>query len=463
MSVLGGPNSPELWQQLRWLATPFSFMRDSRQRYGDSFTVAIGKGKLSKVVFACHPKDLELILSNDDGELFDAPGELNATLEPLLGTESLIGLSDNRHRGARQLLLPPFHGERMRSYGELISEIALEVLNEQPGRAFSVRKLMQTISMRVILQAVFGLRHGVRYQRLEKVLGRMLDRLGSPFSVSFLFFPVLQMDLGPLSPWGSFVRDRQEINQLIFDEIAERRAHPNKSRNDILSLLMDARDEGGEALTDSELRDELMTLLTAGHEATATALTWALYWIHKLPSARQQLLSELQLLGSTYDPNAVFRLPYLNAVCCETLRIYPVGMLTFPRVAKSRVELMGSSLEPGTIVVGCIYLAHHRKDVYPDPDEFRPERFLERRYSPFEYLPFGGGVRRCIGMAFAQFEMKLVISGILSGFELALADSRSVRPGRGGLTAGPSPFRMVVKEHRPAKPVQLRQDSLINS
>jgi cytochrome P450 family 110 len=173
-----------------------------------------------------------------------------------------------------------------------------------------------------------------------------------------------------------------------------------------------------------------------------------LYWIHKFPAIRQQLLKELQALDGPLDPSAVFRLPYLNAVCSETLRIYPVGMTLFARVTKSTVELMGSSLEPGTVVIGCIYLAHHREEVYPDPDEFRPERFLERHYSPFEYLPFGGGVRRCIGMAFAQFEMKLVISGILSGFELALADSRSVHPIRRGITSGPSPFRMLVKEHR---------------
>jgi cytochrome P450 family 110 len=287
--------------------------------------------------------------------------------------------------------------------------------------------------------------------------------MSNPLSVSLLYFPMLRQDFGPLSPWGNFVRVRQQIDQLIYDEIADPRSHPDASRSDILTLLMSARDEAGEALTDAELRDELMTLLSAGHETTATALTWALYWIHKFPAVRKQLLKELQALDGSLDPSVVFRLPYLNAVCCETLRICPVGMLTFSRVTKSRVELMGSSLEPGTIVVGCIYLAHHRKDVYPDPDEFRPERFLERRYSPFEYLPFGGGVRRCIGMAFAQFEMKLVISAILSDFELALADSRSVRPVRRGLTAGPSSFRMVVKEHRPAKPVQLRQDSLINS
>jgi cytochrome P450 len=326
------------------------------------------------------------------------------------------------------------------------------------GKAVSVRQSMQRISMRVILRAVFGLKDGTRYRQLERLLGAMLHRMSNPLSVSLLYFPILRQDFGPLSPWGSFVRIRQQIDQLIYDELAERRCHPDPSRNDILTLLTSARDEAGEALTEAELRDELMTLLLAGHETTATALTWALYWIHKFPAVRKQLLKELHALDGPLDPSVLFRLPYLNAVCCETLRIYPVGMLTFSRVTKSRVELMGSSLEPGTIVVGCIYLAHRREDVYPDPDEFRPERFLERRYSPFEYLPFGGGVRRCIGMAFAQFEMKLVISGILLGFELALADSRSVRPVRRGLTAGPSPFRMVVKEHRPTKPVHPRQE-----
>ena len=161
----------------------------------------------------------------------------------------------------------------------------------------------------------------------------------------------------------------------------------------------------------------------------------------------------MQALNAPPDPAALGRLPYLNAVCGETLRIYPVGMVTFTRVAKSAVELGGCRLEPGTRVVGCIYLAHRREEVYPNADQFRPERFLERRYSPFEYLPFGGGVRRCIWMAFAQFEMKVALSGILSGFELALADDgRSVRPVRRGVTAGPSPFRMVVKACRSTPP-----------
>lgn len=256
---------------------------------------------------------------------------------------------------------------------------------------------------------------------------------------------MLRQDFGPVSPWGKFVRNRTEVDRLIYDEITERRNRPDPSRNDILTLLLSARDETGEGLTDSELRDELMTLLVAGHETTATALTWALYWIYKLPMVQQRLLPEIEGLNGALDPATLFRLPYLNAVCSEALRIYPVGLLTFPRRTRAPVELMGSTLEAGTVVVGCIYLAHHREEVYPDPDEFKPERFLERRYSPFEYLPFGGGARRCIGMAFAQFEMKLVISSLLAKVRLALADSRSVRPIRRGLTSGPSPVRMTIQ------------------
>jgi cytochrome P450 len=448
MPLPDGPKSPKFWQMLQWIAKPLPFMRACSHRYGDRFTVTLSQ-RLGPIVFFSDPEALRIILTGDDSELFDAPGELNVMLEPLLGAQSVIGLSGDRHRRMRQLLMPSFHGERMRSYGRLIRDITEEVMNERvDGKAFFVRKSMQKISLRVILRAVFGLKDGIRYQQLEQILGTMLDRMSNPFSVSFLFFPVLRQDFGPLSPWGRFVHNRQQIDQLIYDEIAERRSHPDASRNDILTLLMSARDEAGDALTDLELRDELMTLLVAGHETTATALTWALFWIHKFPMVREKLVNELQPFDASLDPGVLFRLPYLNAVCCETLRIYPIGMLTFPRVTRSRLDLTGTSLEPGTIVAGCIYLTHHRADVYPDPDEFRPERFLERRFSPYEYLPFGGGIRRCIGMAFAQFEMKLVLSGIISGFQLALADTHSVRPMRRGVTAGPSPFRMVANQHR---------------
>jgi cytochrome P450 len=448
MSLPDGPKSPSIWQMFQWITTPFSFMRSCNHHYGDHFTVTFNQ-KFGPLVFFSNPEALKVILTGDDSKLFDAPGELNTAFEPLLGAQSVIGLSGDRHRRMRQLLMPSFHGERMRSYGQVIQDVTKEVMNEPvAGEPLDVRKIMQKISMRVILRAVFGLNEGPRYQQLERLLANMLDKMSNPWKVSFLFFAILRHNFGPLSPWASFVRNRQQIDQLVYDEIAERRSHPDDSRTDILNLLLSARDEAGEALTDSELRDELMTLLVTGHETTATALTWALYWIHKLPAVRKKLLTELQALDGPPDPNVVIRLPYLNAVCSETLRIYPVGILTFPRVTRSGLKLTGTSLEPGTTVVGCIYLTHHREDIYPDADEFRPERFLERRYSPYEYLPFGGGVRGCIGKAFAQFEMKLVISGILSCFKLALADTRPVRPVRRGLTSGTSPFRMVINDQR---------------
>jgi cytochrome P450 family 110 len=449
MSLPDGPRTPATLQLIQWIVRPLSFMRSCSERYGDSFTIHLGE-KMSPAVVFSHPQALQIILTSDDSKEFDASGERNVIFEPFLGAQSVISLSGDRHRRMRHLMMPPFHGERMRSYGQLITDITDEVMEECiTGKSFSLRKCMQAISMRVILRAVFGLDEGFRYQQMERLLGRVLDDMSNRLSVSLLYFPILRQNLGPLSPWGNFVRKRERIDRLIYDEIAERRMRPDASRNDILTLLMSARDEAGEALTDIELRDELMTLLIAGHETTATALTWALYWIHKFPKVRERLLAELEVIDPP-DPGALSRLPYLNAVCSETLRIYPVGMITFPRVTTSTVDVMGHSLEPGTVVVGSIYLTHHRKEIYPDPDHFRPERFLERRFSAFEYLPFGGGARRCIGMAFAQFEMKLVISRILSSFELALADRRSVRPVRRGLTAGASAVRLVVKDNSSA-------------
>jgi unspecific monooxygenase len=213
--------------------------------------------------------------------------------------------------------------------------------------------------------------------------------------------------------------------------------------------MMAVRDEAGEPMTDVELRDELMTLLVAGHETTATSLAWALYWIHHLPEVREKLLREIDGLGENPDPSAIFRLPYLNAVCSETLRIYPVAMLVLSRVVKSPLEIGGYQFEPGTLLIPCIYLTHHREDLYPESKQFRPERFLERQFTPYEYLPFGGGNRRCIGMAFALFEMKLVLATILSRWHMELADSKPVLPVRKAILLGPSGgVQMVVRGRR---------------
>ena len=448
MPLPDGPKAAPALQMFQWIGTPFSFMQSCRLRYGESFTIRLSRSFGPLVLFS-HPEALQTILTNDDAKLFESPGSLNLTLELITGAQSVFGLSGEEHRRARQLLMPSFHGERMRSYGELIRQIAGQVLDEyEPGRPFLAREPMQRTSLRVILRAVFGLNEGPRYQRLEKLLERLLDGLGNPVSASILFLPSVRQDLGPWSPWGKFIRNRKQIDDLIYEEIGDRRRSNGAQRDDILTLLMSARDEAGQGLSDAELRDELMTLLIAGHETTATALTWALYWIHRLPSVRQRLLEEIKSLNDNFDPNVVFKLPYLTAVCSETLRIHPVALLTFARIARSRVTLTGVTLDPGTLVAGCIYLAHRRPEVFSDPEKFNPDRFLERHYSPYEFLPFGGGVRRCIGMAFAQFEMKLVLCAILSRFDLALADGRPVRQQRRGLVSGPSAFRMVKRRVR---------------
>ncbi|MDZ8056395.1 MAG: cytochrome P450 [Aulosira sp. ZfuVER01] len=456
MKLPNGPQSPALVQMLQWIFRPMPFMEDCAKRYGDIFTMQLNP----PIVFVSNPQALQQILTSDTKE-FEAPNDWNTVFEPMLGKNSVITVSGEVHRRQRQLLMPPFHGDRMRTYGEVINKVTEEVISQwQIDKPFCVRSAMQIITMRVIMQAVFGLYEGSRAQELEELLAAMLNET-SPLRVVELYFPALRKDFGPRSSWGRFLRRKERVHQLLNEEIQERRDNPDSSRTDILSLLMAARDEAGEGMTDEELRDELMTLLTAGHETTATALTWALYWIHKSPSVQQKLLQELDSLGENPDPSSVFKSPYLNAVYCEALRIYPVGMLTFPRVVKTPVSLCGHELQPGTVVLGSIYLTHQREDLYPQHQQFKPERFLERQFSPYEFLPFGGGARRCIGMAFAQFEMKVVLAKILSSWELALVGDRDVRPKRRGLVTGPNrSIQMVVKNQHQMPSRTLESSSL---
>lgn len=432
-----------LLQQIRWVADPIGYMQTAVRQFPDLFTCDLA-GFGNTFIFANTPAAMQDILTNDR-KVYAALGDWNRILSPLIGDYSMIMLSGDRHRKRRQLVIPPFHGDRMKAYGELMVKLARETFGQLPfNTPFLARTAMQEISLQVILQAVFGVYAGDRAQKLKQKLATLADVFRSPLSSSLLFFPSLQQDWGAWSPWGKFLRDRQELDELIYAEIRDRQAHPDPSRIDILSMLMAATDEAGNPMTEPELRDELMTLMFAGHETTATAMSWALYWVHHLPDVRDKLLHELN--GSDLsDPLSVLRLPYLTAVCHETLRIHPVAMLTFPRVVQEPTELLGYKLEPGTGVCGCMYLVHHREDLYPEPQKFKPERFLERQYSPYEFIPFGNGARRCIGEAFAQFEMKLVLSTVLQHFTLALADSQPEEPRRRGVTLAPARGVKMVK------------------
>jgi cytochrome P450 family 110 len=440
--------SPAIWQQFQWIMNPVGYMESAVQQFPDIFTAQI-VGFGNKLVFVNNPQAIQQILTSDRKE-FTAPGEINKILIPLVGDTSIFLLSGDRHRRQRQLLMPPFHGDRMRVYGQLIIDLTDQAISQLPmGQPFLARSITQSISLQVMLQTVFGVSQGERYKQLQYLTGAIADTFSSPLASSFLFFRSLQKDWGSWSPWGNFVRQRQQLDNLLYGEIADRRAHPDSDRTDILSLLMAAKDEAGQPMTDQELRDELMSLLIAGHETTASALAWALYWVHSLPEVRAKLLAEIESLnGDLSDPMAIARLPYLTAVCQETLRIYPIAMLTFPRRVEQPMELMGYPLEPGTVLVGCIYLVHHRPDLYPNPKQFQPERFLEKKFSSYEFIPFGGGARRCIGEALAMLEMKLALVAILSRYELELAEPRSVRPQRRGVTLAPGGVKLKMMGRR---------------
>ena len=448
MKPLNPIKSPAFLQKLQWVANPVGYMENAVLKYPDIFSANIFNSE-NKLVFVNHPQAIQEILTNDRKK-FSAPGEYNGILKPLIGDYSVIMLDGENHRKRRQLVMPSFHGERMKAYGDLIVNLTKKVMDSIAlNQHFLARSAMQEISMQVILQSVFGLYDGTRCQQLKDLMGKMSEIFKSPFSSSFLFFPFLQKDLGAASPWGSFLRQRSSVDQLIYAEIAERRENPDPNRIDILSLLMSARDEQGQGLTDKELRDELMTLLFAGHETTATAMAWGLYWSQHIPETNEKILSEINKLGENNDPVSLSKLPYLTAFCNETLRINPVAMLTFPRVAQEQVEILGYQIEPQTIIMGCIYLVHHREELYPQSKQFKPERFLERQFSPYEFMPFGGGVRRCLGEALAIFEMKLVIATILSNYQLSLIDSKPEIPRRRGVTLAPAKgVKMVITGKR---------------
>lgn len=442
-----GPQTHPWVQTYQWITSPFEYMEACAKNYGDMFTLRIGP-VFKPQVFVSNPQAIQQIFSTDPKYLDS--GEPAGIKSPLLGQQSLLALEGKPHQRQRKLLTPPFHGERMLAYGELIRDISKQVTNQwQVGETISALSSMQAISFQVILKAVFGLSEGPRYEKLKELLIAILNPKRPALRAFALLFPLLRRDLGAWSPWGQFLRLRQQIDELIYAEIQERKAKPDSSRTDILSLMMATRDEAGEPMTDVELRDELMTLLVAGHETTATSLAWALYWIHHQPHVRERLLQELDTLGENPDPNAIFRLPYLNAVCSETLRIYPVAMLVLSRLVKSPLQIGEYQFAPGTLLIPCVYLTHHREDLYPDSKTFKPERFLEKQFSSAEYLPFGGGNRRCIGMAFALFEMKLVLATVLSNWQMELANNEPVQPQRKGLLFGPKGgVQMLVKGRR---------------
>ena len=440
MPLPATPNLPPLAQTLSLIADPTGFLDRCAQRYGDPFTLRV-LGKEPPVVFFSEPNQIEAIFTklSDRLEL----GRVTHIFRPLTGDQSLIMQDGQRHQQQRQLLMPTMHGDRLHRCGQLICDITEDVISRWQIGAIDLQASMLDISLEIILRVVFGLEPGKRAQQLKQHLHRLMEDINNPlYSVQF-FLPPLQKNLGVWSPWGKFLRLRQQIDELIYAEIADRRLHV-VDRADILSMLLSARDAAGEPLSDVELRDQLMTLLLLGHETTASGLAWIFYWLSQQPDTRDRLLTELDATEAA--PAQLAQQPYLSAVCKEALRVYPIALISQPRVVKESIELAGYQFDPGAVLVPCIYLAHRRAETYPNPTEFQPDRFLHSKLSAYEYLPFGGGSRSCIGAALALFEMKLVLATVLRRYELtAIEPLPPARPTRRGITfVPPSRFRLAI-------------------
>ena len=454
MTLSNGPRTSSLLQTIQLIAQPTKFLDTCAERYGTPFTVRVLGLNSPPVVFFSEPQALQDVFSLPSSQLDFR--KATHVFEPLMGSTSIILQEGQKHQRQRKLMMPPFHGDRMRSYGQLICEITEQAIAQwTTGSSVFIQQVMPKITLQIILRVVFGLEPGPRYQQLEKLLSSLLEDVTTPLYSSLFFFPPLQKDLGPWSPWGNFLRRRASIDTLIYAEIKERHLQQDKSRTDILSMLMSAHDENGQPMSDVELRDQLVSLLLLGYETTAAVLAWAFYWIHSSESVLQTLYKELDSLGDDSEPEAKAQLPYLTAICSETLRINPIGLICTPRRALEPLQLAGYHIDAGTVLIPCIYLAHQRSEVFPEPKAFKPERFLNQKFSPYEYLPFGGGTRGCIGAAFSLFEMKLVLATILSRFQLTLADQHPVRPVRRGITIVPSGgVPVVVTNQRSVKNFQ---------
>jgi len=415
-----------------------------RERYGDVFTVDLlaraitGPGATPQEgswVFLADPQDVKRVFTADPGRVLT--GATNRFLEGLVGSRSILVLDEPAHMTQRRLMLPPLHGDRVRRYSEVMSDVAAaEVARWPRGDSFPLWPRMQAITVEVIARAVFGVSEPRRLGHLQRLLRDMLNRMTSR---RWLIAHSLRASVaGPQRAGGQRTRSAQvllgPIEQELYAEIRSRRSAPDlEGRDDILSMLVQSRYDDGSQMTDDELRDELVTLLIAGHESTATALAWAFERLLRTSDALERLRDEAQ---SEQDE-------YADAVVKETLRLRPVLPFVLRKLA-APMELGGYDLPAGTWVAPCAWLIHRREDVYPEPDRFRPERFLERPAGTYTWLPFGGGSRRCLGASFAQLEIKEVLRAVLARVELRAAQPRSERIASRFITLAPSAGARVV-------------------
>jgi unspecific monooxygenase len=441
MKQVEGLKSPTWLQKIQYVTNPVGYWQSAYQSYSDAFW-AKGIDFGSPLLVFYTPEAARQIIENRSNHL--ATTSFTSELRAIFGDSSFFTLAGSRHQQMRKLLMPMLHGKHLHAYGELICNLADQLIQGLPtNQPFAALEVAQDISMQVMIQLLFGSYQQERYERIKALMIAMVSLFASNIGGVPLFFRFLQKDLGPASPWRNFLNQRLQMENLIYAEIEERRAHPDPDRKDILTLLMSVQDEQGQFLTHEELLGQVLSLLFTGNESTAASMAWSWYRVYREPEIQAKLLEEIRSLGDTPDPLSLFRLPYLSAICNETLRMYPVTMFMIPRLVKSTTEISGFRVEPGTLVTVGTYLIHQREEIYPASQEFKPERFLNHQFSPYEFLPFGGGMRSCIGAELALYQMKLVLATIVSRYSLALASSRFVNPQRRNTILTPISLRMM--------------------
>jgi cytochrome P450 len=429
-----GPSARPALQTLRWFYRPIPYMEECRRRFGDAFSVRFIGFRTPMVMFS-DPEAVKAVYAERDNGL--PPGR-NLVLEPLLGSRSVLLLEGEEHLSRRRLMLPPFHGERLRAYESVIERIVSEEIDSWPlNEPFRIHRRMQAVTLEVILRAAFGVGDPGRLRRLRHLLRRILRQTAAP-AMQLIGFAT--RGLGERGPYGRFERLLREADAELFAEIAERRADPAvEERDDILAALVGARFDDGTGMNDREIRDQLMTLLLAGHETTATALAWAFDLLLHNPGPLERLREELAEGGDVY----------LRATITEALRLRPVVPIAGRRLAgETRID--GYTLPAGTDVTPAIWLTHTRPEIYPEPLRFRPERFLDGGPDTYAWIPFGGGIRRCLGAAFAELEMRLVLRDVLRRCRIDAAEHRMERIGRRNVTLSPRAGTPVVIRGRNA-------------
>lgn len=438
-----GPRLPRLIQIYRWLRYPVDFLEGCARRYGDVFTLRFPQSP--PIVAFSDPEAVKEMFTGDPDVLH--AGEANIILEPLMGQNSLLLIDGERHRRERRLMTPPFRGDRMKAYGAAMREAANRSIDAWPvGTPFPIHEQTQAITLDIIFKTIFGMKESPQLATLRDGLVRGLMLGSNPIYL----LPLFRRNFGPLTAWREIAQMMRESDEILFEEFARRRAEGTSGRDDVLSMLLEARDEDGRAMTDQELRDQMVTLMVAGHETTATALAWAVHHMLAHPEAHVRLREEIQEAGGggPVDAEGAGRLEYLDAFIKETMRLNPIIPFV-ARLTQQPVKIGGYEIPAGVVVAPAIYLTHRRPDVWPDPLRFDPERFVGARPNPYAYFPFGGGTRLCIGAAFATYEMKIVLAEIIRRTALRPAPGHTVRIVRRSITFAPSGGVPVVME-RPA-------------